>query len=58
MNWMELIVDVRDLADALVLIYETPEVTGRYICSSHSIKTKDFVDKMKSMYPNFKYPKR
>ncbi|CAA7397994.1 unnamed protein product [Spirodela intermedia] len=56
MNRMEAIIDVRDLADALFLIYEKPEARGRYICSSYSIKAKDLVNKLKSMYPNFKYP--
>ncbi|XP_078439509.1 cinnamoyl-CoA reductase 2-like [Wolffia australiana] len=57
MSRMEMFIDVRDLADAMLLIYEKTEAKGRYICSSFSMRTKDFVDKLKSMYPNFKYPK-
>ena len=55
---MELLIDVRDLAEALLLIYEKPEAHGRYICSSHSLKTEAFVEKIKCAYPNLKYPKR
>lgn len=51
------IVDARDVAGALLLVYEKPESTGRYICCSHGIKIHDFVDKLRSMYPNLKYPK-
>ncbi|KAJ0988114.1 hypothetical protein J5N97_006470 [Dioscorea zingiberensis] len=46
------IVDVRDLADALLLTYETTEASGRYICASHPIKAHDLVDMLKKMYPD------
>ncbi|WOK95313.1 cinnamoyl-CoA reductase 1 [Canna indica] len=49
-------VDVRDVASALLLVYEKPEASGRYICSPHAIKSPDFVDMLKSLYPNCKYP--
>ncbi|MQL98226.1 hypothetical protein Taro_030934 [Colocasia esculenta] len=51
------IVDVRDVVDALLLAYEKTEATGRYICCAHTIKACDFINKLKSMYPNYKYPK-
>ncbi|KAF1865771.1 hypothetical protein Lal_00021771 [Lupinus albus] len=50
------IVDVRDLVDAILLAYEKPEAEGRYLCASHPIKTKDLVEKLKSIYPNNNYP--
>ncbi|CAA6661623.1 unnamed protein product [Spirodela intermedia] len=50
------LVDVRDVADALLLVYEKPEASGRYICSSYWIETCDFLGKLKSMYPHFPYP--
>uniref|UniRef100_A0A0D9XF61 NAD-dependent epimerase/dehydratase domain-containing protein n=1 Tax=Leersia perrieri TaxID=77586 RepID=A0A0D9XF61_9ORYZ len=37
------IVDVRDVAKALLLVYEKPESSGRYICSAHHICTKDLL---------------
>ncbi|KAM0883546.1 hypothetical protein ACQ4PT_031585 [Festuca glaucescens] len=48
-------VDVRDVADALVLVYETPEVSGRYVCNSHARKVSDVIDLLKSMYPTYKF---
>ncbi|KAG2698032.1 hypothetical protein I3760_07G131900 [Carya illinoinensis] len=51
------IVDVRDLAEALILAFEKPEAEGRYICSAHMIKTESLVDMLKSKYPHYNYPK-
>ncbi|KAF7103085.1 hypothetical protein CFC21_104113 [Triticum aestivum] len=48
-------VDVRDVADALILVYETPEVSGRYVCSSHARKVSDVIDLMKGMYPAYTF---
>ncbi|KAL5199653.1 hypothetical protein ABZP36_020856 [Zizania latifolia] len=48
-------VDVRDVADALLLVYETPGVSGRYICNSHARKVSQIVDLLKSWYPGYKF---
>ncbi|KAK8552630.1 hypothetical protein V6N13_121017 [Hibiscus sabdariffa] len=56
-NKVRQIVDVRDVAQALLLAYEKPEAEGRYICTAHKIKTHDLVDKLRSMFPQYKYPK-
>ncbi|GJM98403.1 hypothetical protein PR202_ga15414 [Eleusine coracana subsp. coracana] len=45
------LVDVRDVADALLLLYEK-ESSGRYICSPNHVFTKDLVDLLKKMYPD------
>ncbi|KAM1033765.1 hypothetical protein FF1_037220 [Malus domestica] len=52
-------VDVRDLADALLLAYNKPEAAGeRYLCNSHSIGIRDVVEKyLRPTYPDYKYPK-
>ncbi|WCJ44767.1 NAD(P)-binding Rossmann-fold superfamily protein [Euphorbia peplus] len=55
-NKLRYIVDVRDVAEALLLAYEKPEAEGRYICSVHTIKTKDIVEKLRGLYPNYNYP--
>ncbi|CAN6218191.1 unnamed protein product [Urochloa humidicola] len=47
------IVDVRDVADALLLLYEKKESSGRYICSPNHIRTKDLVALLKKMYPEY-----
>ncbi|XBH67626.1 hypothetical protein VPH35_095976 [Triticum aestivum] len=49
------IVDVRDVADALLLLYNKAGPYQRYICSEHQIDVKDLVDLMKSMYPSYNY---
>ncbi|RDY14530.1 Cinnamoyl-CoA reductase 2, partial [Mucuna pruriens] len=55
-NKIRWIVDVRDLVDAILLAYEKLEAEGRYICCSHTLKTWDLVEKLKSIFPNYKYP--
>uniref|UniRef100_A0A1J3JKA6 Tetraketide alpha-pyrone reductase 1 n=1 Tax=Noccaea caerulescens TaxID=107243 RepID=A0A1J3JKA6_NOCCA len=57
-NQMRLVVDVRDVAQALLLVYEKAEAQGRYICLAHTVKEQEVVEKLKSLYPNYKYPKR
>lgn len=57
-NKFRLVVDVRDVAEALLLAYEKPEAEGRYICSAHAVWTKDLVEKLRSIYPSFNYPKK
>ena len=52
------LVDVRDVAEAILLVYEKPEAKGRYICTSYTMKTQALANKLKDMYPNYNYPKR
>ncbi|KAE8668502.1 NAD(P)-binding Rossmann-fold superfamily protein isoform 2 [Hibiscus syriacus] len=52
------IVDVRDVARALLLAYEKPQAEGRYLCTAHMIKARDLADKLRSMFPQYNYPKR
>ncbi|KAK4428275.1 Cinnamoyl-CoA reductase 1 [Sesamum alatum] len=56
-NKVRKIVDVRDVAEALKLVYEKPEAEGRYICTAHTIKTQDIVQILREIYPNYNYPK-
>ncbi|KAL6603813.1 hypothetical protein ACP70R_044174 [Stipagrostis hirtigluma subsp. patula] len=48
-------VDVRDVADALLLVYETPEASGRYICNSYQVQVSDVIELLKNSYPTYKY---
>ncbi|WOL19242.1 cinnamoyl-CoA reductase 1 [Canna indica] len=50
------IVDVRDAADALLLVYEEKKTSGRHICSPHKVKMCDLVDMLRNLYPQYKYP--
>ncbi|XP_058728864.1 cinnamoyl-CoA reductase 1-like [Vicia villosa] len=54
-NRQRWLVDVRDVANALILAYEN-HGEGRYICTSHTFTTRDLAEKLKSIYPNYKYP--
>ncbi|CAM0909956.1 unnamed protein product [Alopecurus aequalis] len=51
------VVDVRDVADALLLAYENTEMSGRYICNSHPIKVSDVISLLKTLYPVYTFPK-
>ncbi|XP_059663201.1 cinnamoyl-CoA reductase 1-like [Cornus florida] len=55
-NKLRMIVDVRDVAEALLLAYEKPEAEGRYICTAHIIKMQNLVEILKRIYPNYNYP--
>uniref|UniRef100_A0ACD5Y0W3 Uncharacterized protein n=1 Tax=Avena sativa TaxID=4498 RepID=A0ACD5Y0W3_AVESA len=48
-------VDVRDVADALLLVYEKAESSGRYICAPNNVCTKDLVNLLKEMFPKYSY---
>ncbi|TVU08209.1 hypothetical protein EJB05_41603 [Eragrostis curvula] len=56
-NRLRNVVDVRDVADALLLTYEKPEASGRYICNSAAIKVSDMINILKNLYPTYPYPK-
>ncbi|GJM85364.1 hypothetical protein PR202_ga01809 [Eleusine coracana subsp. coracana] len=49
------VVDVRDVADAALLLYEKKDSSGRYICSPNHVSAKDLVDLLKKMYPEYSY---
>ncbi|XP_052167448.1 cinnamoyl-CoA reductase 1-like [Oryza glaberrima] len=48
-------VDVRDVADALLLAYEEAGPSERYICALEQMDLKDLLSLMKTMYPNYNY---
>ncbi|KAH6821341.1 Rossmann-fold superfamily protein [Perilla frutescens var. hirtella] len=56
-NNERVIVDVRDVAEAIKLVYEESGAQGRYLCTSHVIKNQDLVQMLKETYPNYNYPK-
>ncbi|EMS50495.1 Dihydroflavonol-4-reductase [Triticum urartu] len=43
------IVDVRDVADALLLLYETPGAAGQHICAPHFITVRELLRLLKIM---------
>ncbi|GJM97954.1 hypothetical protein PR202_ga14920 [Eleusine coracana subsp. coracana] len=49
------VVDVRDVADALVLAYETPEASGRrFICSAYTMKVSETLAVIRTVRPDLK----
>ncbi|GLU00111.1 hypothetical protein SLE2022_175040 [Rubroshorea leprosula] len=56
-NKLRNIVHVRDVAEALLLAYEKPEAEGRYICTAHRFRMHNLVDKLRTLYPNYNYPR-
>ncbi|KAI3969636.1 hypothetical protein MKX01_020197 [Papaver californicum] len=51
-------VDVRDVAEAVLLAYEMPEALGRCLCSTFMVNMQELVDKLKIIYPNYSHPKK
>ncbi|KAL5225824.1 hypothetical protein ABZP36_012463 [Zizania latifolia] len=56
-NRLRNVVDVRDVANALLLAYENSEAPGRYICNSSPIKVSHMINTLKTLYPAYTYPK-
>ncbi|XXG45440.1 hypothetical protein AAC387_Pa02g0523 [Persea americana] len=56
-NRVWVIVDVQDVAEALLLVYEKKEASGRYICASHLVRVESVVEMLKTKYPYYNYPK-
>ncbi|CAL5073602.1 unnamed protein product [Urochloa decumbens] len=54
-NMLWHIVDVRDVADALLLVYEKVETSGRYLCAPDRISTKDLLHNLKKTRPDYNY---
>lgn len=52
------LVDVRDVAGALLLAYENLQASGRYLCSSPAIRVSDIVNILKTEYPTYTYPQK
>ncbi|KAL8116918.1 hypothetical protein AgCh_023196 [Apium graveolens] len=46
-------VHVRDVARAQVLLYETPDAAGRYLCTNGIYQFRDFADMVSKLYPEF-----
>uniref|UniRef100_A0A0E0ARN7 NAD-dependent epimerase/dehydratase domain-containing protein n=1 Tax=Oryza glumipatula TaxID=40148 RepID=A0A0E0ARN7_9ORYZ len=57
-NRLETLLDVRDVADALLLVYENSGGSERDICSSTPRKLSDIINTSKSLYPAFNYPQK
>lgn len=46
-------VDVRDVAQSLIVLYENPSAQGRHLCLESIERLVDFIDKLANLYPEF-----
>ena len=46
-------VHVKDVAKAHVLLFETPNASGRYLCTNGIYQFSDFANKVSKLYPDF-----
>ncbi|XP_066310135.1 phenylacetaldehyde reductase-like [Miscanthus floridulus] len=46
-------VDVRDVAQSAIVLYENPSAQGRHLCLASMERLVDFADKIADMYPEF-----
>jgi nucleoside-diphosphate-sugar epimerase len=51
-------VHIDDVASSHILVYETPEATGRYLCSSVVLDNNELVSLLAKRYPIFPVPRR
>lgn len=51
-------VDVRDVAEAILRLYEKQETSGRYISSTHSMRLSNLVEKLEGLHPGYNYHKK
>ncbi|BBN01218.1 protein MpDFR-like5 [Marchantia polymorpha subsp. ruderalis] len=49
-------VDVRDVAAAMILLYETPSASGRYICAESYAPLSDVMNLVAQLYPRHNIP--
>eukprot|EP01018_Ginkgo_biloba_P000113 Gb_05655 [translate_table: standard] len=55
-NLTQAYVDVRDVAKAHILVYETPSASGRYLCAETNLHRGDLVDMLEKMFPHYPHP--
>ncbi|WOL17024.1 dihydroflavonol-4-reductase [Canna indica] len=52
------LVHLDDLCDTHIFLYEHPDATGRYICSSHDVTIYQLAKMFKERYPQYKVPQK
>ncbi|KAH9309232.1 hypothetical protein KI387_037143, partial [Taxus chinensis] len=55
-NLTQAYVDVRDVAEAHILVYETPSACGRYLCAESSIHRAELVQLLSQILPHYPIP--
>jgi cinnamoyl-CoA reductase len=57
-NAVQAYVDVRDVADAHVRVFECPEASGRYLCAQSVLHREDVVRILAKLFPEYPVPTR
>lgn len=57
-NHVQAYVDVRDVADACILLYESPSASGRYLCAECVVHRGDVCDTLAELFPNYPVPRK
>ncbi|KAL6853599.1 hypothetical protein ACP4OV_019628 [Aristida adscensionis] len=50
-------VDVRDVAQSLIVLYENPSAQGRHLCLESAVRMADFTNKLAELYPELPIPR-
>ena len=56
-NSIQAYVDVRDVVDACILLYETPTSNGRYLCAESVAHRGDVCRLLGELFPNYPIPR-
>lgn len=57
-NLVQAYVDVRDVADSCILLYETPWANGRYLCAESVAHRGDVCDLLADLFPQYPIPRK
>ncbi|GLJ37374.1 hypothetical protein SUGI_0758410 [Cryptomeria japonica] len=55
-NLTQAYVDVRDVAEAHILVYETPSASGRYLCAESNMHRAQLVQMLSELFPQYPSP--
>lgn len=55
-NSVQAYVDVKDVALAHILVYETPSASGRYLCAESVLHRGDVVEILAKFFPEYPVP--
>lgn len=57
-NHVQAYVDVRDVADACILLYEIPSAKGRYLCAERVVHRGDVCEILADLFPQYPVPRK
>jgi cinnamoyl-CoA reductase len=57
-NSVQAYVDVRDVADACILLFETPFANGRYLCAESVVHRAHICSLLQQLFPQYPIPSK